>query len=272
LQLLTNTISNHNALQLTMRKSFTGGFLLQGHYTWSKTLGNGDSTSPSTLNNTSATLMDITDLDRDYGFSAYDQRHSFVLNSRYLLPFGNLLQSRLARAVIGGWEVNGILKAGSGFPVNIVTGFNNSLNGDATDPDRPNLNPGFSNNPTQGTTAGCGGGTIKSGQKLGTPDLWYDPCAFSLPLAGTFGNLAKNAVIGPGQFTVDFTLAKKFPVKEGMDVEFRAEAFNILNRANFDIPNNNAFNADRTVNGAAGRITATQADNRQIQLGLKLIF
>ena len=272
LQLLTNTISNHNALQLTLKRSFAGGFLLQSHYTWSKTMGNGDSTSPSTLNNTSATLMDVTDPERDYSLSAYDQRHVFVLNGRYELPFGNLLPSRLARAVIGGWEVNGIFKTSSGFPVNIVTGFNNSNNGDATEPDRPNLNPGFSNSPTEGTTAGCGDGIIKAGEKLGTANRWYDPCAYGLPPAGTFGNLGRNVVAGPGHFTVDFTLAKKFPVKEGMDVEFRAEAFNILNRANFDLPNNLAFSADRTRNGAAGRIIATQAKNREIQLGLKLIF
>jgi len=274
LQLLTNTISNHNALQLTLKRSFAGGFLLQGHYTWSKTMGNGDSTSPSTLNNTSATLMDISDPERDYSLSAYDQRHSFVLNGRYLLPFGNLLQSRLARTVIGGWEVNGIVKTNSGFPVNIVTGFNNSLNGDATEPDRPDLNPGFSNSPTEGASAGCGDGIIKAGEKLGTPNRWYDPCAYGLPPAGTFGNLGRNAVAGPGLFAVDFTLAKKFPVKEGMNVEFRAEAFNILNRANFDLPNNLAFSAGSppTRNGAAGRIIATQAKNREIQLGLKVTF
>ena len=71
---------------------------------------------------------------------------------------------------------------------------------------------------------------------------------------------------------MDFTLAKKFPVKEGMNVEFRAEAFNILNHANFDLPNNLAFSAQRIRNGAAGRILATEGNNREIQLGLKLTF
>src|SRR5439155_6380808 len=125
--------------------------------------------------------MDINNLDREYSYAGFDMRQSFVVNARYRLPFEHL--TGVAKAVFGGWEVNGILMANAGLPVGILDGFNNSQNGDNGVPDRPNLAPGFSNNPTHGTTAGCQG--VPAGQKLGTPDLWFDPCAFTLSPAGT---------------------------------------------------------------------------------------
>ena len=267
---LTGAHSNYNALQAGVDKRLSGGLLLQANYSYAKNLSDADSVDKSILPTTVPNVLDRTDLGRDYGRSAYDQRHSFSLSGRYQLPLDNLLKSRLAKTTIGGWEVNGTFIAGSGFPLNILAGFNNSQNGDTINPDRPNLNPGFSNNPTSGTTAGCQG--VPAGQKLGTPTLWFDPCAFSLSPAGTFGNLAKNTVGGPTSFSADFTMAKNFPVREKMNLQFRAEFFNILNHANFRAPSStNVFTAARVRSGTVGRITGA-FPGRQIQFGLKLTF
>jgi carboxypeptidase family protein/TonB-dependent receptor-like protein len=270
-QMLTNSISNYNALQVGLNKSFSHGLLLQASYTWGNNLSDSDTINTSQVTSTSSTVLDGHNLGADYSRSVFDQRHSFVLNSRYKLPLDNLLQSRLAKMTLGGWEVNGIFQAGSGFPVSILDGFNNSQNGDTNSPDRPSLAPGASNSPTHGTTgAGCQG--VPPGQKLGTPDLFFDPCAFVLPPAGTFGNLGRNTVAGPSFYNVDFSMAKNFALRERMHLEFRAEFFNILNHANFSAPSNVVFNSQRLRSGNAGVITTTATANREIQFGLKLTF
>lgn len=136
-----------------------------------------------------------------------------------------------------------------------------------------NLDAGANDHPGHphtGTSAGCQG--IPANQKLGTPDRYYDPCAFALSPAGTFGNLARNTVTGPAFKNVDFAMEKNFPVREGMNLEFRAELFNIFNHANFAAPNGTAFSSTRLRSNNAGRITATATDNRQIQFGLKFSF
>src|SRR6202043_633231 len=105
----------------------------------------------------------------DYGRSAYDQRHLLVVNAQYDLPFGKRLKGRMEKALVDGWSLNGIWRYGSGLPLNVSDGFNQSANNDPNPPDRPNLNPGFSNNPNSGVSAGCGG-VIPAGQALGTPN------------------------------------------------------------------------------------------------------
>lgn len=137
-------------------------------------------------------------------------------------------------------------------------------------PDRPDLAPGAGNNPAHGTSAGCQ--ATPGGQKLGTPDLYFDPCSFTLPAIGTYGNLARNTLLGPGLNNVDFTLGKETAIRERTTLEFRAEFFNLLNRARFGAPNTTLFNSNRTRNGNAGRVTNTANDNRQIQFGMKFTF
>ena len=265
----TRSYSNYNALQAGLSKSFSRGLLLQANYTWSKNMGTADALSSSQLYSINAYVLDINNLARDYSYAAFDMRHSLVINTRYKLPFDHF-KSRIARAAIGGWEINGILQVNAGLPLDILDGFNNSNNGDNGQPDRPSLAPGYRGNPTHGTTAGCQG--VPAGQKVGTPDLWFNPCAFVLSPAGTFGNVARNSVIGPAYRNLDFSMAKNFALREGMNLEFRAEVFNIFNHANFAAPLNPLFTANRVASGNAGVITSTANANREIQFGLKLTF
>jgi hypothetical protein len=100
------------------------------------------------------------------------------------------------------------------------------------------------------------------------PDLWYDPCAFSRPAAGTYGNLGRNTITGPGFYNFDFSADKLFKPNDQMGVQLRAEIFNVLDQAHFYAPGFNVFS------GSAGHITRliSSPGGRLIQLGAKITF
>ncbi|HEX2714339.1 MAG TPA: hypothetical protein VHM88_19270, partial [Candidatus Acidoferrales bacterium] len=143
--------------------------------------------------------------------------------------------------------------------------------------DRPNLFPGASNNPTQGVSQGCtiGSGLVPAGTPVGTPDHWFDPCAFRPQPLGTFGNLGRNTLTGPGILDWDFLVGKHFRLAGERELQFRAEFFNILNHPNFEAPNINfrrIFDTAGNLSGTFGRLTKTTTTSRQIQFGLKFVF
>jgi hypothetical protein len=270
-------VANYNGLQVDFRKALSAGLTFQMSYTYSKTLSDADSSNNRVTDNTGTGYVPLDPLNllRDYGRSAYDQRHVIVINSQYELPLDKYLNGRWAKALIGGWFVNGIWQFGSGLPLNVGDGFNNSGNGDPVFPDRPNVNPGFSNNPISGSTAGCGG-VVPAGQPVGTPNRWFDPCAFSLNPAGTYGNLGKNTLNGPRTDQLNLALAKNFAITERIKLQFRTEAFNLLNHAQFGLPSLPIFQSNRTYSGSAGVITSTAGTpglgGRNVQFGMKLTF
>jgi carboxypeptidase family protein/TonB-dependent receptor-like protein len=268
--LLTDSRSNYNGLQVVLQKAVSAGLRFQASYTFSRSLSDADETVTGQTLSTPQYAQDPNALGQDYSLSAYDQRHTLVWSGVYQMPWDKRLNGKLERTALGGWAINGIFSYGTGLPFNIQSGFNNSRDGDASQPDRPNLAPGASNNPINGVTAGCQG--VPAGQKLHTPERWYDPCAFVLPAAGFYGNLGRNTVTEPGLTAVDFTLVKTTPLAEQKKLEFRAEFFNLFNHANFGLPVLNVFNSSRVRSGNAGTITGTSTSNRQIQLGMKLIF
>ena len=106
---------------------------------------------------------------------------------------------------------------------------------------------------------------------LGSPNQWFNPNAFALPAAGTWGTLGRGTFTGPGLADVDVSLFKNTAVAEKATLQFRAEFFNLLNHANFGPPNATVFSGG-AVSASAGLITATATTSRQIQFGLKLIF
>ena len=218
--LLTDAGSNYNAMQFELQKALSHGLQVQAAYTYAKGLSNADTISNSQVLSTAPVTMDFNDLHRDYSRSSYDQRHTVVINGQYRLPWDNRMTSAWGKALAGGWTIKTIFQAGTGFPFNIQTGFNNSRNQDRNQPDRPNLAPGRSNDPIEGTSTGCGAG-IRAGEKLRTADRYYDPCAFTLPPAGTYGNLGRNTVTGPRLANVDFGLTKVTPIHDRMNLEDR---------------------------------------------------
>jgi hypothetical protein len=126
--------------------------------------------------------------------------------------------------VIGGWQWNGIVTAQGGFPLTPLVGSNVSGTGDTNPVDVPDWNPNFS-------------GPLV----LGKPEQYFNPNAFLMPLAGTFGNVSRGSFRGPGLVDVDTSFFKKFHMSERWTLQFRAELFNILNQANFAYPNSIVF-------------------------------
>jgi hypothetical protein len=185
--------------------------------------------------------------------------HQAHFTATYELPFGHD-QYWLANAsgfvgqAVGGWVFNTITTLLSGFPLTPQVGSNISGDGDTRNPDRPSLNPTFS-------------GPIV----LGSPSQWFNPNAFVLPAAGTYGNLGRGTLTGPGFVDMDVSLFKNTKLTEKMALQFRAECFNFLNHANFDTPNLTVFSGG-AISPTAGQISTTANYSRQIQFGLKLIF
>ena len=258
-------ISNYDALQVDLNRRFSRGFSVRGVYTWSKALDDGDSLNATAAANAPGLVSNPFDLRADYGLATYDVRHIGVINAVYTLPFGkgqpigNSLEG-WSNAVVSGWSVNSIVTIQSGFPFTPQLSYNPSNNGDTRNPVRPFVNPDFT------------GRVI-----LGKPAQWFNPSAFIAPPAnsGFYGDLGRDTLIGPGLATWDFSAFKTTTLRERLSLQFRAEMFNLLNRANFNTPNLITFTSSSTgtkTSGTAGAITSTSTTSRQIQFGLKLIW
>ncbi len=253
--------SSYNALQVDLNHRFTNGFLLRGVYTWSKTLDDGDSLNATTSGGEPALASNPFDLAADKGLANFDVRNAGIINASYALPFGAgkpFLNSTsgFGKALVSGWTANSIITVQSGFPFTPQLSYNPSNNGDTRNPVRPFVNPAFT------------GPVI-----LGNPNQWFNPAAFLAPPnnSGFYGNLGRDTLIGPGLATWDFSLFKDTRLHERTTLQFRAEFFNILNRANFNTPNAVVFTPSG-VSPTAGVITSTATTSRQIQFGLKLLW
>jgi hypothetical protein len=267
--------ANYNALAVDVERRYENGLQFRGNYTWSRNLDFGSGIGSSVSANTALSAENPYDLHQDYGVSPLNITNQVSGNFGYELPFGagkTWLSSATGPVgkLVSGWRVGSIITLQSGFSFSPLVGSNRSGNGDiSVNPDRPNLNAGFSPNPNHGVSAGCTG--FAAGTALGTAAHWFDPCAFSLPVLGTWGNLQRGTLVGPGLETVDFSLVKRTNITERVALEFRSEFFNILNRANFGLPNAGVFSG-AGFNPAAGIISTTNTTSRQIQFGLKLLF
>ncbi|MGH9435015.1 MAG: carboxypeptidase regulatory-like domain-containing protein [Terriglobia bacterium] len=253
--------SSYNAMQVDLRHRFSHGLAFRGAYTWSKSLDNGDTLNGSAAANAPTTVMDPFNLRADWGLSTFDVRNAAVINASYDLPFGG--GKTFLRGLTGwqgklasGWTLNAITEFQSGFPFTPELSFNPSNNGDTRNPDRPSWNPAFR------------GAIIP-----GSPSPYFNPLAFIVPVNGTYGNVGRDALIGPGMKTVDFSLMKDTRISEKLSLQFRAEFFNLFNTANFNTPNPIVFtSAGAAASSTAGVITSTSTTSRQIQFALKLLW
>ena len=267
----------YHSFQANVTRRFSNGLQYQGSYTWSRNIDTAATSFGTVISLNAGGIQNPFNLQSEKGLSPIDPRHQFTSNATYDLPFAKNSHG-IVKAVVAGWQSNVIVTVRAGVPFNIPSGYigtdglgrSRSGLGAPTPGDRPSLAPGATVS-TSGTTAGCAG--VAAGQKLGTPSLWFDPCAFVLPPAGTFGNLAKNAVIGPGLANVDFALKKQFDITERHNLQFRAEVFNVFNHPNFGNMITPIFAGSTGArNGSAGRIIDTATTSRQIQFALRLAF
>jgi len=240
--------SSYNALQADVSRRLTQGLEFRANYTWSKNLDMNSALTGAQANNQAQMILDRNDLQRDWGPSALNVASQGSVSWTYALPFGR------GRRLSGGWQLDGIATLLSGFPFTPQIGSNRSGDGDTRNPDRPSLNPAFS-------------GPVV----LGNPNQWFNPSAFVLPPAGTYGNLGRGTYSGPGLAELDLSLVKDIAVAERMNLQLRSEFFNILNHTNLGTPNAIVFSGS-AISPSAGLITTTATTSRQIQFGLKLIF
>ena len=271
-QLQFNGNSSYNAGSVTLKRQVSKGFQGQIGYTFSKSMDDTSGVSQSDSVRSSQEVMDPFDIRRDWALSDFDVRHAVVGNFSYLLPLR--VGSRAFGAVVNGWTLDGITSVQSGQPFTARTptgvGSNISRDGSMYPADRPNLKAGASPNPTSGVSAGCTG--LAVGTPLGTVAHWYDPCAFSLPLAGTYGNLGRNTIIGPGLVDVDAALEKNFKFNERANATLKFEMFNIFNHANFGLPGTATLTGSGAAGATAGLITYTVTSSRQLQFALRISF
>jgi hypothetical protein len=264
--------SYYHGLTVNVLRRLSAGLQLQLAYSYSKAIdqasGMGDA-ERFPQDQGSSTYWDKA-LQR--GRAAFDIRNNSVTNLTYDFPRTDL--TGFAGAVANGWQVSGILSLadGVGFYLDEETNRAQRTEFDrrGTGGLRPNLIPGGNNNPV-----------------LGGPDLYYDPtqvvsstctgarvCQAGDPdyRVGYYGNLGRNTLTGPGLATFDFSLLKNLNFSETKRLQFRAEFFNLLNHANFALPNFEPFLSNGRRDPEAGKITSTNTTARQIQFALKFIF
>ncbi len=243
--------SSYNALQVTLKSSSWHGLNSQFAYAWSHNLD--DSSVFNTIPQNSANLAG------DWGNANNDIRNHFSAYLSYEIPalaFG-------PKALTHGWEVNSILKFQNGQPVNILTGQNNS--GTAEGEDRASI-------------TGPARNSDRSVQSHSYAQ-YLNPNSFVVPADGTYGNLRRNQVIGPGFGDVDLSLLKNIPIyKERVRAQFRIEMFNIFNRTNLAQPLNNmgyggAFGwSTSTIGVSYGAPAIGSGEPYNTQLALKILF
>jgi Carboxypeptidase regulatory-like domain len=257
-------VSSYNALQVDLNRRFSGGLTVRGVYTFSKVLDDGDSVNATTSGGGPALAANPFNLRSDKGRGTFDVTHVAVANATYALPIGRGGRffndgEAFANRLISGWTVNSVVTLQTGFPFSPQLSYNPSNNGDTRNPVRPFANPAFS------------GPTI-----IGSPTKWLDPNAFLAPSnipanGGFYGNVGRDTLVGPSLATWDFSTLKDTRITERLNIQFRAEIFNLLNRANFNLPNAVVFTPSG-VSPTAGAITSTSTTSRQVQFGLKLLW
>lgn len=216
-----NTISNYNALQAIISKRMTSGMSFSFNYTWSHFLDDMDSSGRGSYAGTT-TYQNAHNPSANYGSSNFDVRHAFKGYMVYQLPFGKgqrfINNNEVFDAVLGGWQLSGTLVLLTGTPFTPVVGGSNNSYSQAG-----NWYPNVIGNPRSLSN--------RSWHK------WYDPTAYSVPSAATFGNMRRNSLYGPGLSDINLTAGKTFSLPERVKLEIRAEATNALNHPSFGIPN-----------------------------------
>jgi outer membrane receptor protein involved in Fe transport len=237
--------ASYNSLQVQVNKRFSHRFEAAGAYTWSRSL---DQASAISLG---GAAPNVFDLHTQWGLSDFFVKHSATFSWVWDLPSLKGSQAGL-RAVGGGWQLNGHVSMRSGTPINVTTGADNALSG--TSNQRPHVN----------------GNAILSADRSRAAKIqaWFDRTLFSAPSAGSYGNVGRNALIGPPEATTNLAVFKNFriPGREGQRVQFRSEFFNIFNSVNLSNPN-----ASLSSGAQMGRITSS-GSARVIQFALKFLF
>ncbi len=240
---------HYDALQATFTRRYSKGLTLGAQYTWGHSIGN------SAGSNEANTAGNPFNFGADHGNNNFDIRQSLNIDALYDVPFGRGRQfganlSKPLNLAFGGWQLGGVLNARSGVPIDVLItrpdiAYVDNRNGNVY------TNPVVQNGQvvTTAVVNTPGGGSSRNVRR---PDVvpgvqpilynnglaYVNPAAFTVPRAGTFGNSARNSLAGPSLTQLDLTLSKRFAITERLNLEFRCEAYNIFNHANFANPGN----------------------------------
>jgi len=247
--------SEYNGVSVGWLKRESRGLQFQASYTFGHSMDNrSGSGGRQEFRNGQARTFDPYNIDLDWGRSDFDVRHTAVLNASYVLPFSG---SRLAE----GWQISAVATFASGVPFSPIIPGDSDRDGSTDNVNRPDVVPGVSTEPNGGRTS----------------EHWYDPAAFTFPGTGFRGNAGRNILEGPGLAVVDFSLVKTQRLAGRTSLQLRFEVFNLLNRANFDIPFNDPdgqalFDETGVRLPTAGKIFATSTDAREMQIAVRFLF
>jgi len=270
-----NGRARYDSLQVKAEKSARNGLYALLSYTYSRTFDSGFPDGLGTL--PGAMFWPLPGAQKaDWGLSQLNLNNQFTASVLYELPFGKGKHfggawTGPANAIFGNWKVNVIEKAISGFPLFVVdsnnqSGVNFMWNGNVLN------RPDEVGDPNRG---GNEGGNTNCPAQVHTLEHWFNPCAFAAPAVGELGDGPRAPVYGPRFVNTDFSAIKDFPLRfrEGMDLQFRAEFFNLLNHAHFFLPGSSASSMqDLASPSSFGVINTTLNDPRFIQFALKLLF
>ncbi|MGH9499533.1 MAG: TonB-dependent receptor domain-containing protein [Terriglobales bacterium] len=253
--------SNYNGLSIAVRRSFSHGFLFGANYMWSHEIDDGSNGSGD---GDSLVAQNVACHSCERADGAFDVRHDVTANLVYELPFGAgkpyLNQPGAVRGIFGAWELFSIVDAHTGFPVDVIIDRNSADVPDGnTNNQRPDIVPGVSLIPP-------GGQTISE---------WINPAAFSIPLPGTFGDAPRNVARARGTWQFDAGLGKHIPLNERMQLEFRAEVFNIFNHPQYGAPLSDLSAGPGIFGSIISAVNTGPVGTgtpRQIQLALRFAF
>jgi hypothetical protein len=253
--------SDYNAFSVAVKRSFSNGLLLSANFQWSHEIDDG---SDGSGDGDSLVPQNVACLPCERADGIWDVRDVFNANAIYELPLGPgkryLSQPGIWRTIAGAWELSATGLARTGFPINVTVDRSSFAvpDGNTTD-QRPNLVPGVSLTPPSGSTV----------------NEWINPAAFAIPANGTFGNAPRDVARGPGAWQIDMGLGKHISLTERVNLEFRAEFFNIFNHPQYGQPQAD-FSAGA---GVFGSIISTlnigpvgTGTPRQMQFMLRLGF
>jgi len=242
--------SSYNSLQARVEKRFNASLALLGSYTYGKSI------DFASWHDSQSRWLDSENIALNKALSDFDRRHTAVLSWLWQLPQP---QARVARAILGGWSINGIASFYSGSPVGngtassgIQTGKDNDFDGSVNN-DRPNLvgDPVLAQKPSADEA------------KAGSP--WFNTAAFEANPSGTRGNVGRNTLTGPSSKNIDIGLFRAFNIRENHKLELRGEFFNVFNWVNLGTPTFTMTSSN------FGKILSA-APPRIVQLGVRYSF
>ncbi len=258
--IFANSISNYNSLQTSITKRMTSGVSFSVNYVWSHFLDNQDSSGWGSRMGPQPYQI-ANKPSANYANSNFDMRNALKGNVVYRLPFGRgmkfLNNNALLDAVVGGWQISGTGVFASGQPFTVYADGNTYQQAGSQ---FPNWNPGVSWKPRHQTL-----------------DTWYNPQAFTKPADGTFGNVRRNSLYGPGFRSINMSGGKTFTMPwEGIQLQIRADAQNVFNHTSWGQPGSTGLQAP-DANGVyqgpiTQQITGSAISGRNVQLGARLSF